>query len=120
MFGALGGKKMNTTDMRVKMKRCHTMIAIFSVIIIFAIILLGSSMHAFANSKENQPIHKFYTSIQVDSGDTLWEIAKQYKPEGISTKAYVKEISTLNRIDENSICTGNHIVIFYYGVNSIQ
>ena len=35
-----------------------------SIIIIAAIILLGSSIHAFASSKENQPLHKYYTFIK--------------------------------------------------------
>lgn len=88
-----------------------------SIILTFAIILLGSSIHAFAGSKENQPLHKYYTSVRVESGDTLWNIAEQYKTEDASTKAYVKELCKLNKICENEIHAGDYIVVAYYSTD---
>lgn len=84
------------------------------IVIITAIILLGSSIHAFASSKENQPLHKYYTSVRVEAGDTLWKIAEEYKPSADSTKSYIKEICKLNKIKSDDIHAGDYIVVAYY------
>ena len=63
--------------------------AIIAAIIIIAIsiiVLLNSSIHAFADSKDNLPVHKYYTSIRVEEGDTLWSIADEYSDKSNMTK----------------------------------
>ena len=85
-----------------------------SIFIIAAITLLGSSIHAFANSKENQPLHKYYTSVRVEAGDTLWDIAEEYKTTTDRTKSYIKEICELNQIKADDIHAGDYIVVTYY------
>ena len=84
------------------------------IVIITAIILLGSSIHAFASSKENQPLYKYYTSVRVEAGDTLWDIAEEYKTTTASTRSYIKEICKLNKIKADDIHAGDYIVVSYY------
>ena len=55
---------------------------IFALIIIVLIslgVLLGGGINALASSKADiSSYNKYYTSIQVESGDTLWSIADEY------------------------------------------
>ena len=55
------------------------LIAFFTLLIVSLMLLLGTSMKTFASAnKEQLPVQKYYTSIQVESGDTVWAIAERY------------------------------------------
>ncbi len=56
---------------------------------------------------------KQFTSVEVESGDTVWSIAEEYKTSDYrSTKELVKEILEINGIHENTILRpGNRLMI---------
>ena len=79
------------------------------------IILLGSSIHALANSSDNRPVNKYYTSITVENGDTLWDIADEYiSGYDIDKNDYIAEVSALNNLSKDEIHAGQSIVVAYY------
>lgn len=85
------------------------------VTVVSIVILLGSSIHALANSNDNRPVNKYYTSITVENGDTLWDIADTYISGYDVDKAdYVNEISQLNNLSDGCIHAGQSIVVAYY------
>lgn len=91
-----------------------SLIAVSIILFISLIIILGSTMHAFANSKDNTPVNKYYTSIKVESGDTLWSIANKYtEGTNIKTTDYIEEITELNNLGD-SIHAGDYLVVAYY------
>ena len=55
---------------------------ILAIVVIFVValgILLGTSMNALASSeKDIASYNKYYVSICIESGDTLWSIADEY------------------------------------------
>lgn len=60
---------------------------------------------------------KRYKSIQISYGDTLWDIAREYKMTAYdSTKEYVKEIKEVNGLLEDNIHEGQYLTIPYYVV----
>ena len=75
----------------------------------------------FLPSKSNQDIvaNKYYKSIQIQKGDTLWSIATEnmdvnyYK----NTSEYVKEIKTINALVSDRVTAGNYIIIPYYSTD---
>jgi len=91
-------------------------IAISAIIFISLLILIGSSISAFANSRSGSTYHKYYTSIQLEKGDTLWTIADDYVIDGLMSKEdFINEVCQLNKISENDILhSGDYIVIAYY------
>lgn len=92
------------------------LIAIISIIVISVLILIGSSINAFANSRSEEAFYKYYTSIRIEKGDTLWNIADDYIIDGmVSREDFISEVCQLNRISENDILhSGDYIVIAYY------
>ena len=59
---------------------------------------------------------KYYKSIEIESGDTLWDIAKEYKDEHYdSTYDYVDEVMNINHLDSGEIHAGSYLTIPYYG-----
>ena len=96
-------------------KREKKILSIIFILFVSTIILLSSSIHAFAQMNNNKPLNKYYTSIEVSEGDTLWNIADQYiGSSNIDKKEYIEEICELNSLNNGQIHAGNHIVIAYY------
>lgn len=61
------------------------------------------------------PLTKYYKSITIQSGDTLWDIAKTYKSGDYkNTQAYVDEIMQINHLPSDRIVSGQKLVIAYF------
>ena len=58
---------------------------------------------------------KYYTSIEVQSGDTLWSIASDHiTEEYCDMNAYIDEVCSINKISQNEIHAGQYLTIPYY------
>ena len=92
------------------------LLAIAIVLVVALGILLGSSVNALASSdKDIASYNKYYVSIRVESGDTLWTIADEYVDGfNISKADYIDEVCQINGISEDNIHSGDYIVIPYY------
>ena len=95
------------------------LIAVCAIILISLLILLGSSISAFATSKNpSQPLYKYYTSIQVEPGDTLWDIADRYiDGQDMNKASYVEEICRLNHLQNGQIHAGEYLTVIYYSTD---
>lgn len=96
----------------------HTKAAFYAmitglVIVAVSVVLLLSGSKVSAHSDHvNQ---KYFTSIEVNAGDTLWDIAQDYKTaEYPSTQAYVKEVMEINHLSDETITTGCYLMVPYY------
>jgi cell division protein YceG involved in septum cleavage len=92
------------------------LIAISAVLILSILILLGTGIHAFASSKyEPKTVYKYYTSIQVEKGDTLWTIADEYIDDyPVDKTDYIKEVRELNKLQNDVIHAGDYIIVACY------
>ena len=61
-----------------------------------------------AENRPKAPTYKYYTSIQVESGDTLWEIAEEYR-----TEEY-EDMKENNHLTSSHITDGMYLCIPYY------
>ncbi len=94
----------------------RSIIAIVIIVILSLGILLGTGIHALASSKEDPAAYnKYYTSVRVEAGDTLWTIADEYIMDlNIDKTEYIAEICALNNINGDEINAGDYIVVSYY------
>ena len=92
------------------------------VLILFMTVLFLStffSLRIRAESNNNhydEALSKYYTSIQVKSGDTLWHYARQYGNRQYydNNKEYVEEVMLINSLHNDTIITGQYLIIPYY------
>lgn len=97
-------------------RRQRGLIAIAIILVVTLGILLGSSMNTLASSgKDISSYNKYYTSIRVESGDTLWTIADKYVGGfNVSKSDYIAEVCQINGISEDNIYAGDNIIVPYY------
>lgn len=90
------------------------------LIVLLLITLLGSS--AFGSSKEQNSadgfdaaaIERYYTSIQIQQGDSLWSIACKYKENsGLTVEQYIRELKNINGLKEDTIHSGHYLTVMY-------
>lgn len=79
----------------------------FAVLAVIIILLCG-----WVRSTERQEVTVVFTiEYHVIRGDTLWNIAKEYKPDEISFRAYIDNIYELNPGLTPMIYPGDALVI---------
>ncbi len=87
---------------------CGTLLA--SVILGF--VLFGTIRTEAAPSEET---YKYYTSVSIQAGDTIWSIAKSYRTaECGDLDDYIEEICSLNHISGDDIHAGQYLTVPYY------
>ena len=62
---------------------------------------------------------RYYTSIRIEQGDTLWSIAQEYKLDSESTQHYVDEVMEMNSLSSEQITAGKSLMIYYYVVSDV-
>ena len=91
-----------------------TLFIMAAVLVIFFSITLGS-IFAYAESAEQEQSFKYYTSIEVKYGETLWSIAEQNMDGHYSDiNAYIKEVQKINHLADDQIKAGQYIIIPYF------
>lgn len=95
-------------------KTLSSKLIIFSLVIIFIIVFWGGK-HIFASSGNKKPYNKYYTSVRVEDGDTIWTIADKYiEGFAVDKRDYVEEICKLNKLSDGKVQSGNYIIVSYY------
>lgn len=91
------------------------LIVVISIIVVSLGILLGSSISAFASAWEKAQLHKYYTSVQLRQGDSLWKLAGEYASTDQSEQEFIDEVCEVNGISEsNTLHSGQYLVVPYY------
>ena len=59
---------------------------------------------------------KYYTSVCVENGDTLWELSDRYIDYDYyeNKESYLLEVRMMNRLNDDTIYAGQTIVLPYY------
>ena len=87
------------------------------LIMMICLTMFSGGILAYAKEREeSQPVYyKYYTSIRVESGDTLWEIADRYLCEQTgSHEDYIREVMQINGLKNDDIRAGESLTVFYY------
>ncbi|MBR1814074.1 MAG: LysM peptidoglycan-binding domain-containing protein [Lachnospiraceae bacterium] len=86
-----------------------------SVLVICFVLLLCSGIISMARQPEAPAPVKMYTSVQIESGDTLWALEKKYNTAGLLSRTeYIEELKSVNHLKGDSIHAGNFLTVLYY------
>ena len=92
---------------------------ILLTICIIALFAIGGSVmltRATSADASEAAYYKYYTQIEIESGDSLWDLAGEYMVNGPyeSRKEYMEEVVEINQLSSTTIKTGQYLVIPYY------
>lgn len=91
-------------------------ILLTSISLIATVICIFCVSTIVANG-QSKPLKKTYVSVEVEEGDTLWNIADTYNDSSITsltTKEYVEQIKSINQIGDDTINSGNYVIVPVY------
>lgn len=82
-----------------------------TIIILMFISVTGTALGANNSESLTKPV---YTEITIQSGDTLWNLAKEFGPDDEDVREVVYDICRINDISADSIYPGQTIMIPEY------
>lgn len=109
-------RRINCKRRRQRELTLHIIIAVLAVLLFISLFMFWGSSKSVASDGSTEVLYKYYTNIQVSSGDSLYDISKDYVVEGkLSTKDFIKEVVYMNNLESpDSIIAGSYIVVPYY------
>lgn len=106
----------NNQRKRIRQIRRQLMLCFTTLFLIvcFSVLLFG--LKAKAQTSSEDITYKYYKSIVVQSGDTIWDYATEYADNEYydSYAGYVNEVVKINHLTNESITAGQSIIIPYY------
>jgi len=108
-------------DMRVNRKRraARRMRRYLIALLMVAAFCSGFFGHTLLSAhaeEETKPVlNRYYTSIQLKRGDSLWDIAHTYaKGSGYTIREYVEELKRMNGLSGEEIHSGEFLTVMYF------
>ena len=102
-------------------RKCMTLLMTICLIIICAVSY--HSISTSANTGDDEINFKYYTSITVASGETLWDIADDYIDyrEYKNKNDYIAEVCSINHLDEEGgIQAGQILIVPYFSTEFVK
>ncbi len=93
---------------------------IISVVLFVAMFLTVFNLMSFKSSAQSDtfvPEYKYYKTVTIHSGDTLWNLAsEEYSSDHYKNlESYISEICSINSIDSDTkLYSGETLIIPYY------
>ncbi len=108
---------MTRAERRRQLKLRRQICWIGTLLLVIGILLVRLTPSLTHANLEEGNINKYYTSIEIESGDTLWDIADHYctVPQ-VSKKEYIAEVKRTNHLSSSQITAGMHLCVPYYEI----
>ncbi|MCH5337214.1 MAG: LysM peptidoglycan-binding domain-containing protein [Acetatifactor sp.] len=105
---------------RERRRKCLS--AFIALLAAVGMILICSVSYGSINSSANDGF-KYYTSVTVEAGESLWVLAEEYV-DGVhydSRESYIAEVCSINHLaDENAITAGQMLILPYYSQEYVR
>ncbi len=99
-----------------KIMRRRILIFCVTWILMFCMGIAFGSLLARAKETEEKRTYKYYTNIEVQKGDTLWDIADEYMDDihYHNKREYILEVMRMNHMTDDHLIAGKKLVVPYY------
>ena len=115
---------MNASEKRIRnnkirrqrqLKR-NIMMLIFTSVLVLTLSIGGFAIGSKAQDKEELILYKYYTNIEVQYGETLWDIANTYfcEEKYRNYNHYVSEVMQINGLYSEEVSAGTYLIVHYY------
>lgn len=106
----------NNKIRRQRQLRRNIIMTIFTFLLILTLSVGGFAIGSKAQDKENDVLYKYYTNIEVQYGESLWDIADTYFCEAKydNYEHYISEVMQINGLYNEEISAGSYLIVPYY------
>lgn len=117
-FGTMDDRALRSYRRVLRLRRARRQKLVLGFVTVFAAIcmVLICSLSYRAIRSNASSSFKYYTSITVNTGDTLWNIADEYIDYDFykNKNSYISEVKHINHLEEDTISAGQTLVVPYY------
>ena len=104
-------KKKNTK----KRRQIQILVSMICVVMLTVFILTMSAGEINAESDLSNNTYKYFTTVYVETGDSLWSIASKYATKEYSDlDEYIREVKKINGLKGTQLKQGSYICVPYY------
>lgn len=106
----------NNRRMRQLQLRRHMMMSLLTILLVLGCSGMFFGFKSKAQSSGEPIPCKYYKSVMVHSGDTIWDYADLYADREFydSYDSYIKEVMNMNGLSNDHIQSGQYILVPYY------
>ncbi len=123
--------EMTDRELRAYKRRLHRqrairrrcMMVLMTVCLVMVCAVSYHSIKSNAHTSDQEMNFKYYASITVACGDTLWELADEYidYEQYADKEVYLAEVRNINHLDESmNIKTGQNLILPYYSNDFVK
>lgn len=105
---------------RKRQVRCYLLIMMLAALLTAGTIF---SLHVLITKAQGEELSfKYYTSVQVSYGESLWSIAESYRDEHYDCiQDYINEVIHINHLrDGDSVTAGQYLIVPYYSSEYVK
>lgn len=105
----------NNKVRRIRELRKNIFLFLITLCLVIALSITISGFFSKAKSKTEDTEYKYYKSVMVNTGDTLWSIANEHINENYKNmEEYVIEVKQMNNLRDDHITAGSYLIIPYF------
>ena len=115
-----GSTKQSRKKRRVQFNKILSL-SVFSFVLIAALSIGCFGTWSQARDMDKPQSYKYYTNIEVQYGETLWDIASRYCGDSyLNYDAYINEVMIINRMAEPKLTAGSYLIVPYFSTEFMQ
>lgn len=100
---------------RLRLFRRQCILVILTVVLVLFLTISYHAIVSKATSANEEVSYKYYKSIEISTGDSLWSIAETYAGEEYaSAQNYIDEVKLINHMSDDSLTAGQYLIVPYY------
>ncbi len=102
--------------------RRNIIVCLFTSIFAIGFAMLFFSLNISAQERTDDTMYKYYKSIAVQKGDTLWDYACQYGNRHYydNNMDYIEEVMSINALTDDRIISGQYLILPYYSAEILE
>lgn len=93
-----------------------------AIVLVLGFALSYCALLSHANTEIDNISYKYFTSVQIEPGDTLWSLADRYadREHYASQEQYIAEVMNTNHLTGEDICVGSYLILPYYSAEFVR
>ena len=115
-------QKRYTRILRLRRERRMKLLKLSAALLVaFCMIIICAASYNVLDSHANDGF-KYYTSVTVEVGDSLWQIAGDYIDSHYdSRESYIAEVRSINHLaDNDNIYAGQILIVPYFSLEYVK